>query len=205
MSDDNPWGWVQDRFLGLNPQGQDEAANSAGASGLLGGAVDQNPMGYVDRAQTGTPPALVDPTVLRYSNGDPVIDPNSKSPYPLPLGMDVTANADEASNRSKDLPIAKDAWMLSQFFAGQPQDYQRPDGLLAAMRDGDIIGRNRDVSGYNFGVVARRMGYSLEDTRQAAGFYNKHFGNPKAGASKYGNDQSQVDVITQGWNDGPKW
>jgi hypothetical protein len=120
MIDGNPWDWVRERFDGLSPQEQDEATNSIAAGGILDSAVEEGPTGYVGRAEMSTSPALVDPTVLRYSNGDPVIDPNNKSPYPSPAGMNVSANAEQASNRSKDWPIAKDAWMHSQFFEGQP-------------------------------------------------------------------------------------
>jgi hypothetical protein len=224
----NAWDWVRDHSVDSGQAGSDPI-------GLLGNVTDQvqphpviaptDPLGIVPvpnispLPQPASDASRLGPTqtsqqdqaidlsapVLRYPDAQPVVDPNTGKPYPAPRGMDVSANAAEASGWAQSWGPAKDLWMVSRFFAGRPEDYQRPDGFLPAILGDDIIRSNRDVSGYNFGAVARRAGYPLEDALQAAGLYNRVMGRTQSDVTRYGIQKSQVDSITQGWNDGPKW
>jgi hypothetical protein len=142
---------------------------------------------------------------LKFAEGTSVIDPNTGKPYPVPPGMDISANV--ARGRSiahlagpltvDGVPVdGRAAYMTDWFFRGQELDFQRPDGFFGAS-----IGHYRDVTNYNFGAVAEAAGYTLEQALTAAGIYNSNFGNPQPGDTSYGIKPDAVANITHGWND----
>jgi hypothetical protein len=177
---------------------------------------------------TSAPPSAsgAPPDVLTYPDGTPVIDPNSKSrePYPRPPGLDVTGNvafgssslAPLAGMRIEGWPVdLRDHGMFSWLAAGQPMDYQRPNGYLAATR-GDVHLENRNVTNYNMGAVAAGAGYSLDQALQGAGLYNRiglgaffdwARGKSRTYETAYGLKNDAVKNITQGWQDATdgKW
>jgi hypothetical protein len=121
--------------------------------------------------------------------------------------MDVSANAAQADQRRDDGAVGKGIWMLSQFPAGRPQDYQRPYGYWSARRHdpGSFIGDYTDVTAYNLGVAAARAGYSLDDALKASGLYNRWFGNPQPSDTQLHLQQERVNNISHGWRDAKKW
>ena len=116
---------------------------------------------------------------LSYPDGTRVIDPNTGQPYLRPPGLDIQENVKFASDflDADNSPLAKTLVMVSLFRAGGAYDYQRPDGLIAAIVNGDVNDDYTDVTNYNYGVIAAAFGYSEEDTLNAAGAYNRYFGN----------------------------
>lgn len=180
MSSEDGWNWVWQRFHGLDPRGIGDVSGDSGATGILGtqgpppGSSKDEPAPDTSRlgaAQNGQQDQVIDLSVpvLRYPDARAVVDPNTGKPYPAPVKMDVSANAQHAQSRKDDNFASKALWMLSQFAQGMPQDYQRPDGYLAARLHNDFIMDNRNVTAYNLGVVARRAGYSPGRYSQSSG------------------------------------
>jgi len=140
---------------------------------------------------------------LTDSNGNLVIDPNTNEPYPMPDGMDIAANVRyaQAFAQTDATEAEKDMLMVYWFRQGGPQDYQRPEGYIAA-RLGDMEMSYRAITNYNYGAVAAAMGYSLVDSLYYAGLHNQLIGNPnQPEATSYGIQQKSVNNITQGYND----
>lgn len=142
---------------------------------------------------------------LRYPNAAPVVDPNTRAPYPTPPGMDVARNVGQGASLAPfanmwtpDGPIdGRAVPMFLWFRHGGSMDYQRPRGYFAARLFGDYNGNLRNVTNYNFGAVAAAAGYSREEALSAAGLYNRWFGRPKSTDTKWGIDTDAVDNIRQ--------
>ena len=91
--------------------------------------------------------------------------------------------------------------MFSLFHSGGEFDYQRPGGYMDAKLNGNFVMAYRDVTNYNYGVVAGAAGYNLTDALNGAETYNRVFGNTNANLTGYGITQSAVNNISQGWHD----
>lgn len=86
-------------------------------------------------------------------------------------------------------------------FQGGTQDYQRPDGYIAA-QFGDRAMQYRATTNYNYGVIAAVMGYNKEETLRTAGLHNRIVGNTnQTNMTTYGIQQESVDNITHGYDD----
>ena len=149
------------------------------------------------------------PEILTYPNGTAVRDKSGRS-YPRPPGLDVQKNIAVAKQitwpadfvPATEAPInPRDVYMASLLSAGQPMDYQRPNGYLAAKLYGNIHREYRNVTNYNMGVVAAAAGYSREEALHGAGMYNRLRGTPRSDDTQYGIQQDAVDDITRGYED----
>ena len=150
------------------------------------------------------PGASAPGNILTYSNGDPVIDPNTGEPYPLPPGMNVSRAVGEGREISGWWDFLKGAQIVAWFESGGPLDYQRPAGYLGALLFKDIDLQYRDVTNYLFGAVSAGAGYSKTQTLDNAGAYNKRFGNPSSD-TPYGIRPDAVQNISQGYKDSSRW
>jgi hypothetical protein len=142
--------------------------------------------------------------LVSYSDGTPVIDPNTGKPYPMPEGMDIAANVKAAEDYDPDATDAdRAASMMYWFSQGGSQDYQRPDGYFSALLFGDYVKSYRNVTNYNYGAVAAAMGYSLDDALTAAGLYNQMRGRTNEDGMNvvYGIQNIAINNITQGFKD----
>ena len=64
MSEDNPWGWVWDRFHDLDLDAQDDAAKGAGAGGVLGNASGDSQGIPGSGVDLNTPPKILNGTII---------------------------------------------------------------------------------------------------------------------------------------------
>lgn len=127
---------------------------------------------------------------LRYPSGNKIIDPNTGKPYPTAPGMNIYKNAIRGKN-------ATTLDMILWFQHYGEMDYQRITGIF--------MGQFRNVTNYNFGVVSAAAGYTLKDTLNNAGAYNRNFGRSRTSDTSYGIQKDAVNNITQGWHDYKIW
>lgn len=123
------------------------------------------PIGQGSQAPLTTP--ILPNGILKYPDGQPVIDPITNLPYPLPPGLNVSDNVGMgAAIAAADggFAVDKDVVMIGWFYKGQSEDYQRPLGT-----SGPFLKTYRDVTNYNYGAVSAAAGYTLDDTIFCAG------------------------------------
>jgi hypothetical protein len=168
--------------------------DSGGSSAARQDFIDYLRTGRVRVADSGTigTDARVDEDsskkIVRDSQGEVIIDPNTRQPYPHPPNMDIPANV-EAADKANLLD------MLLWFSHNGLMDYQRWDGTEKDLK------LYRNVTNYNYGVVSAAFGLNLEEALKFAGYYNLNFGNPSNAETKYGLSKMAVNNITQGFKD----